>query len=353
MAQRINAVTPLDEARRRLGQHFDLKFSPAVKQATDGIYERLKSRIPEIEWPFFAPLIVQINRLKAERDARILVHSSQAPQIAFGVADILDDSLGLIRAAAQAGQSTLVVCGTRALAETAKLLSPDKRVLIPDSRAACSLAGTIVPEDILALKANYPGAPVVAHINTAPAVKAVSDLCCTAGNALAIVEAAEGDTVILVPDQYLAQNVARQTRKKLVTWAGACAVYDAVTAADIAALRAAYPGARIAAHLQCRPEVVAAVDFSGAGAGILAWVEAEKPDRVVLIAEGAQADTIAIQVPGIDIVRGCALDAHTRRITLENILWSLHAGAEDIILPPDLVEPARRAVTRMLEISGR
>lgn len=352
MAPLINAVTPLEDARRRLAQRFDLKFSAAVKTATDAIHERLKSRIPEVEWPFYAPLIFHINRLKAEQDALILAHPYQSPQIAFGVADILDDSFGLVRAAAQAGQSTLIVCGTRFLAETAKLLRPDRRVLVPDSRAGSTLANSITPEDVLALKAHYPGAPVITHIDTPVAVKAVSDLCCTTGTALDIVAAAEGDTVILVPDQYLAQNTARNTGKKLVTWAGACAVHESFTAADIAALRQAYPDARIVAHLQCRPEVVEAADFAGGTHAITAWLIAEKPARAVLVTEPALADTVAIQVPDIEILRGGTLRSQTPRITLETILWSLESGDEQIAIAPKLAEPARRSVEKMLEISG-
>jgi quinolinate synthase len=239
------------------------------------------------------------------------------------------------------------------MAETSKILNPDKTVLIPDSRAGCSLAASITPEDVLAMRAQYPGAPVVTYVNTSAAVKAVTDVCCTSSNALDIVERVEGDTVIMIPDQYLARNTAKKTKKKIITWAGACEVHETFTAADIAELRHAYPDAKIIAHPECPPEVIDAVDFSGSTAGMIAWVKSEKPARVVMVTECSMSDNIAAETTGIEYLRGCNLCPHMKRITLENILWSLHTMTEEITVPADIIGPARQAVERMIELSRK
>ena len=353
MVQMINAHTPIDEARAVLGETFDLKYTPAIRKATSAAYDRVKDRIPEMEWPFFAPLIFAINRLKAEKDAIILAHNYQTPQIYHGVADIVGDSLQLAIEATRVRQSVIVQCGVHFMAETSKILNPDKIVLIPDSRAGCSLAASITPEDVLAMRAQYPGAPVVTYVNTSAEVKAVSDVCCTSSNAADIVDRIEGDTVIMIPDQYLARNTAKKTKKKIITWAGACEVHETFTAADIAELRSAYPDARIIAHPECPPEVIDVVDFSGSTAGMIDWVKTQKPARVVMVTECSMSDNVAAETEGVEFLRGCNLCPHMKRITLENILWSLHTMTEEVTVPADIIGPARKAVERMIALSRK
>lgn len=352
MVQLINGVTPLDEARALLGQSFDLKFSKSVEKATADLFERVKDKLPAVEWPFFAPLIFQINRLKKQKNALILAHTYQAPQIFFGVADIKGDSLHLAIEATKSDRQVLVQCGVRFMAETTKLLNPQKTVLLPDSRAGCSLSSSITADDLLAMKAQYPGVPVIAYMSTSAEVKAVSDICCTAANALEIVEAVAGDTVIMVPDQFLARNTAKLTKKKIVTWAGACEVHATFTAADIAELRAAYPDAKIIAHPECPPEVIAAVDFAGSTTGMVDWVKAQKPARVVMVTECSMSDNVALEAPDTQFVRGCNICPHMKRITLENILWSLHTMSAEVIVPDALIERAAHSIRRMMEVSA-
>eukprot|EP00873_Tetraselmis_striata_P031393 jgi/Tetstr1/451657/TSEL_038693.t1 len=351
MIQQINALTPIEEARAVLSADFDLKFSKAIESETRPVFEKVKDRIPEIEWPFYAPLIFQINKLKREKNAVILAHNYQTPQIFYGVADIVGDSLQLAIEATKVEAETIVQCGVHFMAETSKLLNPSKRVLIPDSRAGCSLASSITAEDVLAMRAQYPGVPVVTYVNSSAAVKAVTDVCCTSSNALQIVEAVEGDTVMMIPDQYLAQNTAKKTKKKIVTWAGACEVHETFTADDIAELRAAYPGAKIIAHPECPPEVIDAVDFAGSTSGMIDWVKTERPAKVVMVTECSMSDNVAAETEGVAFLRGCNICPHMKRINLENILWSLHTGTEEVTIAEELMEPARAAVERMIEFS--
>lgn len=353
MVQLINATTPLSEARSVLAANFDLKFSPAVRKATQRIFERVQAHIPAPEWAFYAPLILQINKLKRQKDAVILAHHYQTPQIYWGVADIVGDSLELANRARSVKQSVIVQCGVHFMAETSKLLNPQKTVLLPDSRAGCSLAASITPEDVLAMRAQYPGVKIVAYINSSAAVKAVSDVCCTATNALEIVEAVKGDRVIMIPDQFLARNTAKMTKKKIITWAGACEVHETFSAKDIFELRAAYPGASIIAHPECPPEVIEAVDFSGSTAGMIDWIQTEKPPRVVMVTECSMSDNVAAEAPDVEFLRGCNICPHMKRINLENILWSLHTGTEEIKLDPAVIEPACAAFDAMLEMSAK
>ena len=354
MVQSINALTPLDEARAILAQNYDLKYTKAVAKVTAPVYDKVRDRIPEVEWPFFAPLIVQINRVKKEKNAVILAHNYQTPQIYHGVADFVGDSLQLAQEATRVRQQVIVQCGVHFMAETSKLLNPKKTVLIPDSRAGCSLASSITPEDVLAMKAQYPGVPVVTYVNTSAAVKAVSDVCCTSSNALDIVEKMPGDTVIMIPDQFLARNTAKKTKKKIIAWAGACEVHETFTAEDIAELRHAYPAAKIIAHPECPPEVIDAVDFAGSTAAMINWVKTEKPPRVVMVTECSMSDNVAAETgAGVEFLRGCNICPHMKRINLENVLWSLHTMTEEVIVDPELIPPARAAVERMIDYSRK
>ena len=353
MVQLINAMTPLEEARAILAEHYDLKFTKAVSKVTQKIFERVKDKIPEIEWPFYAPLIVQINRLKKEKDAVILAHNYQTPQIYHGIADIVGDSLQLAVEATKVKQKIIVQCGVHFMAETSKLLNPEKTVLIPDSRAGCSLASSITAADVVAMREQYPGVPVVTYVNTSAAVKAVTDVCCTSSNALDIVNGVEGDTVIMIPDQFLAQNTAKKTKKKIITWAGSCEVHETFTAEDIAELRTAYPTAKIIAHPECPPEVINAVDFAGSTAAMINYVKTEKPARVVMVTECSMSDNVASETTGVDFLRGCNICPHMKRINLENVLWSLHTMSEEVVVDPAIMEPARMAVQRMIDFSRK
>jgi len=347
--QLINSLTPLDEARAILARDFDLRFTKAVERVTARTYERIKDSIPQIEWPFYAPLILQINRLKREKNAAILAHRYQSPQIYWGVADITGDTLQLAQAATRMKQSTMVTCGVRFMAETIKLLAPKKQVLLPDGRAGCSLADGITPEDVIALRAQYPGVPVVAYISSSAAVKALSDICCTAANAAQIVEALPGDRVIMLPDQFLARNTASKTRKKVIAWAGSCEVHDGFTAADIAELRHSYPDARIITHPESPPEVTAAADFSGDLDAMVGYLKTTKPRRAVLVTECSMADNLTAELPEVEFTRGCNICPHMKRITLENVLWSLHTMSEEVTVSAELVSPARASIQRMLD----
>lgn len=351
--QLINALTPLEEARAILAESFDLKFTKAVERVTARVYDKVKDRIPEIEWPFYAPLILQINLLKKQKDAVILAHNYQAPQIYHGVADIVGDSLQLAIEATKVKQQVIVQCGVHFMAETSKLLNPKKTVLIPDSRAGCSLASSITPEDVIAMRAQYPGVPVVTYVNTSAAVKAVTDVCCTSSNAADIVNGVAGDTVIMIPDQYLARNTAKKTGKKIITWAGSCEVHETFTAQDIAELRHAYPTAKIIAHPECPPEVIDAVDFSGSTAAMIDYVKSNKPPRVVMVTECSMSDNVASETTGVDFLRGCNICPHMKRINLENILWSLHTMTEEVTVAEELQAPARAAVQRMIDFSRK
>ncbi|KKB85691.1 quinolinate synthetase [Devosia limi DSM 17137] len=349
----MNALTPLDEARAILGQSFDLKFSKSIERATEKVFERVKDKIPEIEWPFYAPLIFAINRLKKEKDAVILAHNYQTPQIYHGVADIVGDSLQLAVEATKVRQQVIVQCGVHFMAETSKLLNPEKTVLIPDSRAGCSLASSITAEDVIAMRQMYPGVPVVTYVNTSAAVKAVTDVCCTSSNAADIVNRVDGDTVIMIPDQFLAQNTAKKTHKKIITWAGACEVHETFTAEDISELRHAYPTAKIIAHPECPPEVIDAVDFSGSTAAMIDWVKSNKPPRVVMVTECSMSDNVASETTGVDFLRGCNICPHMKRINLENVLWSLHTMTEEVLVDPAIIPAARASVERMIEMSRK
>ncbi|HZB94059.1 MAG TPA: quinolinate synthase NadA [Stellaceae bacterium] len=317
---------------------------------TATLYRRVERVIPPMEWPVFAGDIDAILRLKRERNAVILAHNYQTPEIFHCVADIVGDSLALAREAMKAKADVIVLAGVHFMAETAKLLNPEKRVLIPDLEAGCSLAASITPEDVKLLRQRYPGAPVVTYVNTSAAVKAESDICCTSGNAKKIVEALGVPRVIMIPDEYLAQNIARETGVEIITWAGHCEVHERFTAAEIRELRARHPGVTVLAHPECPPDVVAEADFTGSTAAMSDYVEKRKPPRVVLVTECSMSDNVAIQHPEIDFVRPCNLCPHMKRITLPKIRRSLETMAAEVTVDAAVAARARRAVERMLAI---
>jgi quinolinate synthase len=327
-----------------------MPVSDAILARTAPLYERVKRVIPPMEWPAFAGDIDAILALKRERNAVILAHNYQTPEIFHCVADIVGDSLALAREAMTAEADVIVLAGVHFMAETAKLLNPGKTVLIPDLEAGCSLAASITPSDVRLLRQRYPGVPVVTYVNTSAAVKAQSDICCTSGNARQIVESLGARRVIMLPDEYLAQNIAAQTGVEIIAWAGHCEVHERFTAGEIRQLRAEHPGLVVLAHPECPPEVVAAADFAGSTAAMTDYVGARKPARVVLMTECSMSDNLALQHPDIDFVRPCNLCPHMRRITLPKIRRTLETMRHKVTIAPTIAVRARAAVERMLAL---
>jgi len=322
----------------------------ALPARLDPLYERVRHLIPPIEWPVFAPDIAAIQRLKRDRDAVILAHNYQTLEIFHCVADITGDSLALAREAMTVDAKVIVLAGVHFMAETAKLLNPDKTVLIPDLRAGCSLAESITAADVRLMRARYPDAPVVAYVNTSLAVKAESDICCTSGNARKVIESLGVERVIMLPDEYLAQNVAKETKVQIIAWAGHCEVHQRFSGAEVRALRADHPGVVVLAHPECPPEVLAEADYAGSTADMAAYVGREKPKRVVLMTECSMADNISVGHPDVDFVRPCNLCPHMKRITLANIRTALEEMRHEVVIDPALADRARAAVARMLAV---
>lgn len=327
-----------------------LAFTPEVAAATRPAYDRLRRVIPAIEWPVHAPLIHAIDRLKRERHAIVLAHNYQAPEIFHGVADRVGDSLALAQQARDTDAEVIVLAGVHFMAETAKLMNPDKIVLIPDPEAGCSLASSITPADVRALRARHPGVPVVAYVNTSVAVKAEVDICCTSGNAVEVVESLGVPQVIFLPDRYLARHVASQTPVEIIPWAGSCEVHVRFTGTEIEEFRGSYDDLLVMAHPECPPDVLAAADVVGSTARMIDYIESHRPTRVMLLTECSMSDNVTAAVPGVEIVRPCNLCPHMRRITLANILASLETLSPRVEIDPAAAAPARRAVERMLAV---
>src|ERR1700675_1368873 len=322
----------------------------ATLERTAPLYQRVKSVIPPIEWPVFADDIDAILTLKRQRNAVILAHNYQTPEIFHCVADIVGDSLALAREAMKLDAEGIVLAGVHFMAETAKLLNPQKTVLIPDLRAGCSLAESITAADVRLLRARHPGVPIVTYVNTSAAVKAESDVCCTSGNAKKIIEALGAPKAIMLPDEYLARNIAAQTKVEIIAWTGHCEVHERFTPEDIRTLRATHPGITVLAHPECPPEVVAECDFAGSTAAMADYVGQKRPARVVLLTECSMSDNVALQYPDLDFVRPCNLCPHMKRITLKNISRALESMTYEVTIAPEIADRARRAVERMLEI---
>jgi quinolinate synthase len=324
--------------------------SSQVLARTAPLYERVRRVIPPFEWPDFAEDVDAILDLKRRRNAVVLAHNYQTPEIFHCVADVVGDSLALARKAMTVEADIIVLAGVHFMAETAKLLNPEKTVLIPDLAAGCSLADSITPEDIRLMRRRYPGVPVVTYVNTSAAVKAESDICCTSGNARAVVESLGAPRVIMLPDEFLARNIAAETDVKIIAWKGHCEVHERFTATEVRQLREDHPGIVVLAHPECPPEVVAEADFSGSTAALSQFVETRKPPRVVLLTECSMSDNVAVQHPDIDFIRPCNLCPHMKRITLRNIRQALEETRHVVTIDPAVAGPARQAVERMLAI---
>jgi quinolinate synthase len=329
-----------------------LEWNGEVAQATAHLYERVKKVISPIEWPLMAPTIKAINELKALRGAVILAHNYQTPEIFHCVADFKGDSLQLAVEASKVKADTIIQCGVHFMAETSKILNPHKRVLIPDSRAGCSLASSINGADVRLLREKFPGVPVVAYVNTSADVKAEVDICCTSSNAVEVVESLNAPTVIFLPDQYLAKYVASKTSVKIIAWKGACEVHERFTGDELRAYREADPSVKIIAHPECPPDVLAEADFTGSTAHMINWVRNNRSKRVVMITECSMADNVQAELPDVEMVKPCNLCPHMKRITLSNILESLLYLREEVVIDPVIAEKARRSVERMINLKN-
>ena len=329
-------------------------FTPEVEAATAAAWEKVRRFVTPMEWRLQAPLIHAINTLKRERKAVILAHNYMTPDIFHGVGDYVGDSLGLAREAARADADIIIQAGVHFMAETSKILSPDKRVLIPDLQAGCSLASSITAADVRLMRQRYPGLPVVTYVNTSADVKAETDICCTSANAVQVVEHAARewgvDRVILIPDEFLARNVARQTEVGIIAWRGRCEVHEQFTAEDIREIRQAHPGAEVLAHPECPAEVLAEADFAGSTAAMNDYVLARKPRQVVLITECSMADNVAADAVDTEFVRPCNLCPHMKRITLQNILEALVEDRHEVTVDAAVAARARNAVQRMIDL---
>jgi quinolinate synthase len=310
----------------------------------------VRHAIPEIEWPTFADDVDAIIELKKRRNAVILAHNYQTPEIFHGVADIVGDSLALAREATRVEADVIVLAGVHFMAETAKLLNPSKTVLIPNTRAGCSLADSITPADVRLLRQTYPDVPIVTYVNTSAAVKAESDICCTSGNAKAVVESLRVERVIMLPDEYLAKNIAAETDVKIIAWTGHCEVHERFSAEEVRQLRENHPGVVVLAHPECPPEVVAEADFAGSTAAMSSYVATRRPPKVVLLTECSMSDNVATEYPGLEFIRPCNLCPHMKRITLGNIRQALETMQHEVTIAPDIAARARLAVERMLAV---
>ena len=311
-------------------------------------YKKVSKVIPEIEWPFFSPYIDSINKLKKEKNAVILAHNYMTPEIYHCVADIVGDSLLLAKEAAKTSADIILMCGVYFMAETAKLISPDKTVLIPDPKAGCSLSESITGKDVRLLKEKYPGVPVVTYVNTSAEVKAETDICCTSSNAVEIIESLGVDKVIFLPDEYLAKNVAKETKVKIISWHGTCMVHEKFTAKEIREYRKDNPGITILAHPECPPEVIAEVDFTGSTSKMSNYVKEKQPSKVLMVTECSMSDNVSVENPNVEFVRPCNLCPHMKRITLPGILQSLMMDTYEVKIPYDIMRKAKRPIERMV-----
>lgn len=330
-----------------------LAYTPEIAAQTAHLYAKVERVIPEIEWPVFAPQVAAINALKKERNAIVLAHNYQTPEIYHCVADFVGDSLALARKGADVEADIIVMAGVHFMAETTKLLNPEKIVLIPDLGAGCSLAASITGADVRAMRAKHPGAPVVSYVNTTAEVKAETDICCTSGNAVEVVESLGVDKVIFLPDEYLAMHVAKQTDVEIIPWKGHCEVHERFTGAEINAYRKDFEGLQVIAHPECPPDVLDAADFVGSTKGMQDFVTREQPKRVLMVTECSMSDNISTANPGVEFIRPCNLCPHMKRITLDNILTSLQTLQPRVEIDPTIAARARRSVERMIEIGGK
>jgi len=354
----------------------------AYPDTAAGIHERLKSHLadvmPDFELKAKAELAVEINRLKKEKNAIILGHNYMEPALFHSVPDYTGDSLYLSRVSAKAEADIVIFCGVRFMAETAKILNPSRKVLLPTARGGCSLAASITAADVLAIRRDYPGVPVVTYVNCYADVKAESDYCCTSGNAVEVVKALQQQghrQIIFLPDEYLASNTAKETGMSIVIrerngapgslkpaaapadgncmigWKGRCEVHEQFTVEDIASARKQFPDVVVLAHPECSPEVVKHSDYAGSTTQMLRYVEKTEKGRLLLLTECSMGDNIAARNPNREILRICSIRCpHMGEITLEETLASLKEERYVIDVPEAIRSRARAALDRMIAI---
>ncbi len=317
---------------------------------SEEVYKKISKFIPDSEWKVHAPLIEKINRLKKEKNAIILAHNYQTPEIYHGVADIAADSLALAVEASKTSADKIILCGVHFMAETAKLMSPAKKVYLPDMEAGCSLASSITGKDVRLLKQKYPGVPVVSYVNTSADVKAETDVCCTSANAVKVVESLNVDRVIFLPDQYLADYVSKNTKVKIISWKVTCIVHEQFTGKEIEDIKSQNPGIKIIAHPECPPDVIKASDFAGSTSGMVKYVKDNQPKKVMLVTECSMSDNVEADNPKVSFIKPCNLCPYMKKINLEKILDCLENEKNEIILEDKIIEAARKSVIRMTEI---
>ncbi len=327
-----------------------MEFTADIKKATAPIYEKISKALPEIEWPTFAPYIYKINKLKKEKNAVILAHNYQTPEIYHGVADFSADSLALAVEASKTKADIIVMCGVHFMAETAKLMNPKKKVLLPDMSAGCSLSSSITGADVRNLKKKYPGVPVVSYINTSADVKAETDVCCTSANAVKIVNSLGVKKVIFLPDDYLAKYVASQTDVEIISWKGTCEVHEQFNDEEIREIRKNNPGIKVIAHPECPPDVIKASDFTGSTSGMIKYVKDNQPEKVMMVTECSMSDNVQIDNPNVKFIKPCNLCPHMKKITLPKILDCLQNETNEIVMSNKIIKKAKDSVLRMAKI---
>jgi len=324
-----------------------MDLNQEIKISTNHIFNKISKVVPEIEWKIHAPLIYRINRLKKEKNAVILAHNYQTPEIYHGVADFAADSLALAIEASKTKADIIVMCGVHFMAETAKLMSPNKKVLLPDMSAGCSLSSSITGKDVRLLKKKYPGVPVVSYVNTSAEVKAETDICCTSANAVKIVESLGVNKVIFLPDEYLAKYVASNTKVEIISWKGTCIVHEQFTAKEINEIKRQNPGIIIIAHPECPPDVINASHFAGSTSAMSDYVKKKQPKKVMMVTECSMSDNIQVENPKVEFIKPCNLCPYMKKITLTKILDCLENENNEILIPANLIEKAKLSVERM------
>jgi len=327
-----------------------MEITRQIKRETDPIYQKVSKVIPEIEWAFHAPLIHKINILKKQKNAVVLAHNYQTPEIFHAVADIAADSLALAVEAEKTDADIIVLCGVHFMAETAKLMNPNKKVLLPDMGAGCSLASSITGKDVRMLKEKYPGVPIVTYVNTSAEVKAESDICCTSANAIKVVESLGADKVIFLPDQYMAKYVQSKTKVQIISWVGTCIVHEKFSAQEINDIKKQNPGIKVLTHPECPPEVIAASDFTGSTSGMSNYVKNNQPKKVMLVTECSMSDNVQVDNPNVQFIRPCNLCPYMKTISLPKVLECLEKETNEILIPEIIIKKAQRAVERMVAV---
>tara|TARA_Y100000590_G_scaffold368391_1_gene429030 strand:+ start:1274 stop:2263 length:990 start_codon:yes stop_codon:yes gene_type:complete len=327
-----------------------MEFTSEVKKATDPIYQKISKVMPEIEWSFHAPYIHKINQLKNEKNAIILAHNYQTPEIYHGIADLAADSLALAVEASKTSADIIVMAGVHFMAETAKLMNPTKKVLLPDMKAGCSLSSSITGKDVRILKEKYPNVPVVSYVNTSADVKAETDICCTSANAVKIVKSLNVKKVIFLPDEYLAKHVASQTNVEIISWKGTCIVHEQFNEKEINEIRKNNPGIKIIAHPECPPDVIKASDFAGSTTGMIKYVEDHQPKKVMMVTECSMSDNVQIDNPNVEFVKPCNMCPYMKKITLPKILECLENETGEIIMDKQIIDRAKISVEKMTAV---